>query len=61
MKNLKKLKRDELKNVVGSGHGDWQLYCDPNYSGSGSPKGTCNSGYILCLDCCYRIEQNFCD
>ncbi|WP_157969177.1 bacteriocin-like protein, partial [Chryseobacterium piscium] len=46
MKNLKKLKRDELKNVVGSGHGDWQLYCDPNYSGSGSPKGTCNSGYI---------------
>lgn len=60
MKNFKKLNRNELKNVSGNGAGDWQLYCDPGYIGSGSPKGTCNAGYVLCADCCYKIEQNFC-
>ncbi|SEM52733.1 bacteriocin-like protein [Chryseobacterium taichungense] len=60
MKNLKKLNRKELKNVAGSGPGDWQLYCDPNYSGSGSPKGTCVTGYVMCLDCCYKVGQSIC-
>jgi len=60
MKNLKKLTRKDLKNVKGSGPDDWQLYCDPNYTGSGSPKGTCVPGYIMCNDCCYKVNQSFC-